>query len=399
MTVTKRRPSAPLVLRRLADNGAELELYGCIVESRPKNFWGEPEEGQYIVLGDFLEELKAVEQVAELTVRIHSAGGDAYAAMVIHNRLKSLAARVTVVVDGVAMSGGSLIMCAGDRVQVYPGSLIMIHDCWAYLYGGYGSGELAQIIERNKSVDRAQIEIYKGKTGLSAETLQEMMSRETYMTGREAVAQGFADEVLEGEPGVQIAASADRNTLFVAGVPVWQARGQGALPPGLDLPVQEGAAVKDITKNRGGKRKMANNVEELRQEYPELTRELEAAARASVQVSEAEKIMAQEAERQRIKEIDAIAPLFDDELVQAAKYGEAACTAQELAFRAARQAAEQGKAFMGAIQQDNQASGAQEVKPLGVDPVGQESKENLPPEARMAEARASVKTLLGKAKE
>ena len=80
------------------------------MSERPTDWDGKPIDGQYIILNEFMEDLKQVEDAAHLTIHIHSAGGNAYDAMAIHNRLKSLTAEVTVIVDGVAMSGGSLIM-------------------------------------------------------------------------------------------------------------------------------------------------------------------------------------------------------------------------------------------------------------------------------------------------
>ncbi len=50
----------------------------------------------------------------------------------------------------------------------------------------------------------------------------------------------------------------------------------------------------------------------------------------------------EKAEEKRIREIDEIACLFDSETVQAAKYGPNACTAQEMAYRAALEANRRG---------------------------------------------------------
>lgn len=68
------------------------------------------------------------------------------------------------------------------------------------------------------------------------------------------------------------------------------------------------------------------------------------------------------AERNRLAEIDSVASLFDPALVQEAKYGETACDARELAFRAAKAAAAQGHEFLKNLEADNAASGAQSVE-------------------------------------
>ena len=103
------------------------------------------------------------------------------------------------------------------------------------------------------------------------------------------------------------------------------------------------------------------------------------------------------AERRRLQEIDAIAALYDPALVQEAKYGEKPCTAQELAYRAAVEAAAkaagEGKAFMAAMAADNLAAAAVSAAPASEPP---KSTENMTPEQRMADARNEVKALLGK---
>lgn len=103
------------------------------------------------------------------------------------------------------------------------------------------------------------------------------------------------------------------------------------------------------------------------------------------------------AERKRLQEIDAIAALYDPALVQEAKYGENPCTAQELAYRAAveaaMKAAGEGKVFLAAMTADNQAAAAVSAAPVSEPP---RSTESMTPAQRMAEARNEVKALLGK---
>lgn len=86
----------------------------------------------------------------------------------------------------------------------------------------------------------------------------------------------------------------------------------------------------------------------------------------------------------RLREIDAIAALYDPALVEAAKYRENPCTAQELAYRAAANAAGEGKAFLAAMSADAQAAAAVGAAPA---PVGNEPDDNSP-QAAAAQAKA-----------
>lgn len=198
---------------------AELTMYGDIYEKRPVDWWtDEPIEGEFILLDDFLADLKEIERCTSLLIRMNSYGGDANVANVIHNRLRELSRggmHIRCVVDGVAMSGGSLIMCAADEVEVNPSSLIMIHNAWGFLFGGYNAGELLEAAASLEAYDKMQASIYERKTGLSQSEILGMMSETTYMTGREAVEKGFADRLIEDAEPLPIAASADGRSLYV----------------------------------------------------------------------------------------------------------------------------------------------------------------------------------------
>ncbi len=191
---------------------AEITMYGQIVERQPTNWWGDPIPGDYIIQSEFLADLDSISKAKFVTIRMNSLGGDAGVAILIHNRLRELAAKgavLTCMVDGVAMSGGSIIMAACDTVKVNPSSLIMIHQCWSTLWGGYNADELREEAAACEAWDKAQASIYKRKTGLDEAEIARMMAATTYMTGQEAIGKGFADSLIEDAEPLNIAASAD----------------------------------------------------------------------------------------------------------------------------------------------------------------------------------------------
>lgn len=400
---------------------AEITMYGDIYEQRPTDWYGNPVEGEFVLLSDFMEDLEQIASCKDITIRMNSYGGDAGVSITIHNRLRELAragATLTCIVDGVAMSGGSLIMCACDTVKVNPSSLVMIHKCWTFLFGGYNADEMRELAARNDAWDKAQVSIYKRKTGASDTVLSHMMSDTTYMTGSEAVDKGFADEVLDGAEPLGIAASADGRCLFVRGRALHLAPGMFA-PDNIPTVTPE-ASAPDMTntprqaQTAGGKEgnTMARNLEELRAENPELAEQLMAEARAAVSAAGQAPAAAEPAahqtataqpaaqmaeddpaqmERKRIQDIDALASQFDAETIQAAKYGPDACTAQEMAYRAAQKAAKTGKSYLASMMSDTEDSGANGVGAASAsgEPTGGE----LTPEQRMAKGRADARAL------
>lgn len=382
---------------------AEITMYGEIVDSQPMDPWsGEPIEGNYIVQDQFLEDLKSVAKAKSITIRLNSVGGDAGVSIMIHNRLRDLAAKgtkLTCIVDGVAMSGGSLIMCACDNVEVNPSSLVMIHKCCSFLFGGYNADEMKEMAARNEAWDKAQVSIYKRKSNLSDMVISNMMAKTTYMTGTEAVEKGFADKVIDDAAPLDIAASADGRSLFVRGKQFHLAPGMFApdiistVNPEADASEDTHTNTPDDSGNEGGN---TMTLEELRQQHPDLVAQVEAEARAAAaapQEGSTDPVAeAVQAEQRRLQEIDQVAGALDASLVQEAKYGKTACSAQELCYRAAKQAGQKGRNFLAAMEADANSSGAQNVgaaNSFGSDGAGGTGGKDTP-QAMGAQAKVDV---------
>ena len=382
---------------------AELTMYGDIVETRPIDWWtDEPVEGNFIIQDEFLEDLETIKGAEDLTIHLNSCGGDAFVSIAIHNRLRELSdggMDLTCIVDGAAMSGGSLIMCACDHVKVNPSSVILIHDCWSFAWDRFNSTKLRKLADDLDVINESQAEIYARKSGLEVSEIRGMMSKETMMTGRKAVEKGLADELLEAAADADVAVSADHRTLIACGRKMRFAA-MGELPEGIKVVESVPNCSQQDAETDGADNPINKGVthmtfEEFRQENPE---EAEAAlneARASVSHTEAEEA-ARASERTRCEEIDALRGVFDDATIQAAKYGENPCTAQEMAFRAAQEMAKQGKSFLNQMQADYQESGAEGVSAA---PASEEDNKPLTAEDRRAAGKAMSEKLSGKKKE
>ncbi|MBQ6164777.1 MAG: Clp protease ClpP [Clostridia bacterium] len=351
---------------------AELTMYGEIVETIPFDWWTEKKvDGDFIVQADIISALEEINAngAKSLTIRMNSIGGDAGVSILIHNRLRELAdagVDITCIVDGVAMSGGSLIMCACDKVRVNPSSLVMIHKAWTLLIGAYNADEVRDMARSLDAWDKAQASIYTRKSGLSDTVVNHMMSDTTYMTGKEAVEKGFADELIEDAAPLDIAASASRTSLFVSGREFHLAPGMKAPDSIPTVTTAQADVIKqsaETDEKKGEVISMATNLEELRTENAELAAQVESDLRAIIAQENTETVQTAVAnERQRLADIDEIAGLYDTALVREAKYGDHPCTAQEMAFTAAKNAAKTGTGFMAAVMKDAKESGVNEVQ-------------------------------------
>ncbi|KUO72704.1 MAG: peptidase [Desulfosporosinus sp. BRH_c37] len=367
----------------VSDDEGEITLYGEVVSSQPIDFWtGEALPGLYISPEGFLDDLEAVKGKSKITVKLNSVGGDLYTGIAIHNAIKGLAGSKTVIVEGIAASAASVIMCSGDEVVTYPGSLVMIHGVSALFYNYYNITDLKQVIKGFDAAERAIAEIYSAKTGLDVETLRSMMTKETWMTGKEAVDKGFANKLLEGSDP-QMIMSTDKSVLLVNGIK-HSIKGLHNIPKGIPvnsvLPAAPKGLVDGIEKpNGGGKKTM--DMEELKKQHPELVAQIEAASKGTIS---AEAIAA---ERARIKDIESIeSAVGDPQLVAEAKYGDAPCTAAELSLKALQKQAQLGKQHLDNSANDFNASGA---KGIGAAPnAGNQDDE--PDEAQQVNAIVDV---------
>lgn len=238
-------------------NAAELSIYGEIDDS---GFFGDAISSKAIA-----KALKALGDVKEITVRVNSPGGDVFAAQAIYSLLKSHEAAVTVKIDGLAASAASLIAMAGDHIEMPANAMMMIHNPSCSVWGQ--ADDLRKQADVLDKVRDSMIGAYQ-RSGKTRDEIIALLDAETWFTGEEAVKEGFADAA---EPAVPIAACARGAVLeFAAGGRKFSfesARYRHV--PGIFVPAAE--AEKGTT---------PMNIEELKQQCPELLAQVRQEAEA-----------------------------------------------------------------------------------------------------------------------
>ena len=129
-----------------------------------------------------------------VTVEIASNGGDVFAGSEIYSLLKGYDNDVTVNIVGLAASAASVIAMAGDTVKIAPTAQIMIHKAWTDSQGN--ADDLEHQANVLGTIDQSIASAYENKTGISQDELLQMMSNETWLTAKDAVDKGFADEIM-----------------------------------------------------------------------------------------------------------------------------------------------------------------------------------------------------------
>lgn len=145
--------------------------------------------------------LDANPNAKNITVLLDSPGGDVFDGVAIHNLLKRSKAEVTVEVLGEASSAASVIAqgASPGKLKMGVGTMMMVHQASTYGYGN--ADDLRAVAEALETLDSGLNDIYasRNKT-LSRDEIEEMVKEETWMTAKEAVEKGFADEVVDVAP-------------------------------------------------------------------------------------------------------------------------------------------------------------------------------------------------------
>ena len=130
----------------------------------------------------------------DLIVNVSSGGGDVFAASEIYTMLRDSGKKVTVNIQGLAASAASVISMAGDTIRISPTAQIMIHKASNGIQGNAdGMNHNASVLD---GIDKSIAAAYVAKTGMKESDLIQLMSNETWLTAKDAVDKGFADEIM-----------------------------------------------------------------------------------------------------------------------------------------------------------------------------------------------------------
>lgn len=173
---------------------AEIMIYSEIAS---ESFWGDE-----TTVGNFDKAVKeAVKNGAKkLNLRINSGGGEVYAAVAMRSMIINAGFEdVRVMIEGLCASAATLFATIpGARVVIAAGSEFMIHNPMTVAWGN--SEEIAKTVEHLHVMEGQFHDMYAAKTGKEPEQIKAWMDETHWFTAKQAVEEGFCDELLEAEP-------------------------------------------------------------------------------------------------------------------------------------------------------------------------------------------------------
>ena len=191
-------PLVPTVIEQTARGEREYDLFSRLLNDRIM-FLGSPVDDNVanLIVAQLLH-LESQDPEKDISIYINSPGGSITAGMAIYDTIQFIKPDVQTICCGIAMSMGSLILCAGapGKRMSLPNSRMLIHQPSSPGFEGQATD--IEIHAREIIKTRRRMEaIYAKHTGQTAEQVKLDLERDRFFTPQESVEYGLIDRVLE----------------------------------------------------------------------------------------------------------------------------------------------------------------------------------------------------------
>ena len=184
---------------------AEVLVYSSLTSEK---WW---EKSPQVSTKEFDKALKDAKEngAKKLNIRINSPGGEVYAAvamrsMVINNKFDS----VRVMIEGLCASAATLFATIpGAHVVIAEGSEFMIHNPMTICWGN--AAEMEEVADHLHKLEEQFHAMYAARTGKTEDQIREWMDKTTWFSPKEAIDNGFCDELLSTEKVAACASAED----------------------------------------------------------------------------------------------------------------------------------------------------------------------------------------------
>lgn len=172
--------------------------------------------GSGVSAKSFAESLEKVKGVKTLNLYVNCEGGDVFEAKAMYAqllRVRESGTKLIAHVDGIAASAATFLVMAAEKIRTNSIGTWMIHEAW--------SGAMGRAVDLRAMADLLEAqtvsiaETYAKRNGKSVDDMLALMSAPpdgTWMTAKEALDQGFTDEVVE-PPGPDEESDGAKNSI------------------------------------------------------------------------------------------------------------------------------------------------------------------------------------------
>jgi ATP-dependent Clp protease, protease subunit len=199
----------PYVVEKTSQGERSYDIYSRLLKERIVFLNGEVNDAVSNSICAQLLFLEAEDPDAEISLYINSPGGSVTAGLAMYDTMQYIKPDVSTIVMGQASSMGSFLAQAGASGKrfVLPQSRTMIHRVSSGTRGTGGSVHVQELemednlrhLQESKRLNERLTELYvkHNTAGKSYDELFETMKFDTFLSAEDAVANGFADQVVE----------------------------------------------------------------------------------------------------------------------------------------------------------------------------------------------------------
>lgn len=150
--------------------------------------------GWHVWINKFIYDLEEAGELSTIKVRINSIGGSFYDGLPIFNLLKEHPAHVTTCNIGYALSMGSVLLLAGDTIEMAENAILMIHRAQGFAWGDAKKfRKQAEILETHENA--SLMPIYTNRLNKNESEVLELLQDETWYTAKQAKDAGLIDVI------------------------------------------------------------------------------------------------------------------------------------------------------------------------------------------------------------
>lgn len=148
---------------------------------------------------DFLSQNK---EATDVTVHLHSRGGDFNEGFAIHDALVSSGKKITVIVEGLCASIATVVFLAGSTRKMTENSEFLIHNPWvdpfSLMFGGATNADgLEAVAEDLRAAEDKLVAFYVAKTGGDETQIRDLMTEDRKIPADQALEMKFATEIVK----------------------------------------------------------------------------------------------------------------------------------------------------------------------------------------------------------
>ena len=187
----------PMVIEQSGRGERAYDIYSRLLKERVIFLVGPVNDQSANLIVAQLLFLESENPDKDISLYINSPGGSVSAGMAIYDTMQFIKPDVQTICCGIAMSMGSLILCAGapGKRMSLPNSRVLIHQPSSPGFEGQATDieiHAREIIKTRRRMEQ----IYAEHTGQSVEQIANDLERDRFFTPEQAVEYGLIDRIL-----------------------------------------------------------------------------------------------------------------------------------------------------------------------------------------------------------